>query len=343
MRGTPFLSPAAGGAERRSPEPARESAPAPKAAGRLIVLNKSDHDLAVVDPASLRVVARVATGRGPHEVAVSPDQRRAFVANYGMYAVFREGERVDEPGNTLSVVDLERLAVVATFDLGEYRKPHGLWVSRDGRHLWVTCEAAQAVLELDTATGRIERAWRTGQEVSHMLVPLPDESRLYVSNIRSGSVSVVDRRTDSVRTIATGAGAEGIDVTPDGDEVWVTNRGANTVSVIATATDTVAASFESGGEMPIRVKFTPDGREAWISNARANELAVFDARARRRLAALPVGAMPVGIQVSPDGARIFVANTNDDRITAVDRAARRVLGTFTTGREPDGMAWVAGA
>jgi YVTN family beta-propeller protein len=255
--------------------------------------------------------------------------------------VFREGERVDEPGNTLSVVHLGRRAVVDTFVLGEYRKPHGIWVSRDGRHVWVTCEGAQAVLELDAATGAIARVWRTGQDVCHMLVPTPDESRLYVSNIRSGSVTVIDRRTDAVRTIATGAGAEGIDVTPDGTEVWVTNRAANTVSVIATATDSVVEAFEAGGEMPIRVKFTPDGREAWVSIARSNELAVFDVRARRRLAGIAVGAMPVGLQLSPDAARVFVANSNDDRISVVDRAERQVLGTFTTGHEPDGMAWVA--
>jgi YVTN family beta-propeller protein len=318
-----------------------EDAGAFTSAGLLLVLNKSDHELAMVDPGTLAVVARIATGRGPHEVAVTPDQRRAFVSNYGMYAVFREGERVDEPGNTLSVVHLGRRAVVDTFVLGEYRKPHGIWVSRDGRHVWVTCEGAQAVLELDAATGAIARVWRTGQDVCHMLVPTPDESRLYVSNIRSGSVTVIDRRTDAVRTIATGAGAEGIDVTPDGTEVWVTNRAANTVSVIATATDSVVEAFEAGGEMPIRVKFTPDGREAWVSIARSNELAVFDVRARRRLAGIAVGAMPVGLQLSPDAARVFVANSNDDRISVVDRAERQVLGTFTTGHEPDGMAWVA--
>jgi YVTN family beta-propeller protein len=212
-------------------------------------------------------------------------------------------------------------------------------VSRDGRHLWVTCEAAQAVLELDAASGAIARTWRTRQDVSHMLVPTPDETRLYVANIRSGSVTVIDRRTDAVRTVVTGAGAEGIDVTPDGAEVWVTNRAANTVSVIATATDSVVATFESGGEMPIRIKFTPDGREAWVSIARSNGLSIFDVRGRRRLATIAVGAMPIGIQMSPRGDRVFVANTNDDRVTVMDRKKRSVLGTFTTGNEPDGMAW----
>jgi len=309
------------------------------AADLLVVLNKSDHEAALVDPASLKIVSRVATGHGPHEAAVSPDGRRAYVANYGMTGVFREGQRHDEPGNTLSVIDLERRAVVDTFDLAEYTKPHGMAVSQDGRLLWVTCEGAQAVLELDTGSGAILRSWKTGQDVSHMLVPTPDETKLYIANIRSGTASVIDRKAGTVKTIVTGAGAEGIDVTHDGREVWVTNRAANTVSVIATATDSVVASFESGGTMPIRVKFTPDGREAWISNARSNAMTVFEVATRRLLDTLAVGAVPIGIQMSPDGRRAFVANTNDDQITVLDVRARKVVGTFTTGNEPDGMAW----
>src|SRR5262245_4271955 len=77
----------------------------------LIVLNKSDHEAVLVDPSTLKPVARISTGRGPHEVAVSPDGRRAYVSNYGMYNVFREGQRVNEPGHTISVLDLEHRAV----------------------------------------------------------------------------------------------------------------------------------------------------------------------------------------------------------------------------------------
>ena len=159
----------------------------PVNADLLIVLNKSDHEAVLVDPARLAPVARIPTGRGPHEVAVSPDGRRAYVSNYGMYGVFREGQRVNEPGHPLSVIALERRAVVDTFDLGTYAKPHGIAVSRDGTALWVTCEDSRAVLEVDAASGRVVKAWTTGQETSHMIVPAVDESRLFVANIRSGS------------------------------------------------------------------------------------------------------------------------------------------------------------
>jgi YVTN family beta-propeller protein len=306
----------------------------------LIVLNKSDHDAALVDPSTYEVIAKLPTGKGPHEVAVSPDGRWAFVANYGAFAVFRDGERPRmQAGNTITVLDLKDRSVRATFDLGENTRPHGIWTSKDGSRFWVTCEGAQTVLEIDTTTGKILEKWNTDQQVSHMLVPTPDEAKLYVANIGSGSVTVIDRESGTVRHIATGDGAEGIDVSPEGKHVWVSNRGDNTISVVDVATDEIVASMDSGGKMPIRVKFTPDGRQVWVSNARSNSVSVFDAASRKRLGTAEVGAVPVGIQMSPDGKRAFVANTNADQVTVFDVENRKVLRTFTTGKEPDGMAW----
>lgn len=306
----------------------------------LVVLDKSEHRAVLVDPETLEPVETLPTGMGPHEVVVSPDGRRAWVCNYGAFGIFRDdGERRNEPGNTLTVIDLVERRVAGVVDLGSWSMPHGIRASRDGRTLWVTVEGSQAVLELDAASGAVRHAWPTGQEVSHMLVETPDERKLYVSNIRSGSVSVITRAAGSVVTIPTGAGAEGIAATPDGREVWVTNRGANTISVISTGDDRVVESFGAGGEMPIRVQFTPDGREAWVSLARSDAVGVYDARTRAPIATIEVGAMPVGIQMSPDGRRAFVACTNADVIKAIDVAARRVVADLVTGREPDGMAW----
>lgn len=322
------------------------AAPVTTTADALIVLNKSDHEAALVDPKTLDVVAKLPTGQGPHEVATGTTKagRRAFVANYGFYSIFKEGERPKmTDGNTITVIDLDARAVVDTFDLGDLTRPHGIVLSRDGRLLWITCEGAKAVAEVDAATGRVLNRWSTGQDVSHMIVPTPDEKKLYVANIGSGSATVIERASGKVTSLETGDGAEGIDVSPDGREVWVSNRGANTLSVVRVADDTIVATVESHGTMPIRVKFTPDGREVWVSNARSDAVSVFDAATRKHLATIAVGAMPVGIQMAPDGRRAYVANTNDDQVTVIDVKQRKVAGTFETGKEPDGMAWATGA
>lgn len=314
--------------------------PGTAAADLLVVLNKSGHEAVLVDPATLEVVKRLETGTGPHEAAVSPDGRTAYVANYGAYRLFREGEKPQlERGHTLSVIDLVKREVVDTLDLGEYLMPHGMWVSRDGSRMWVTSEATQTVLELDLATGRIASTWKTGQEISHMLVPAPDETKLYVANIGSGSCTIIDRASGNVITVETGKGAEGIDVSPDGSEVWVTNRAAGTISVIDPRAGTLTETFEAGGEFPIRAKFTPDGREVWVSCMRSDAIHVFDAKTRKVVARIPVKENPVGIQLSPDGGQAFVASTNANYITVVDVKKREVTGGFSPGEEPDGMAW----
>src|SRR4051794_8455893 len=66
-------------------------------ADTLLILNKSDATLQFVDAGSLETLGTVATGEGPHEVAVSGDGKVAVVANYGTGP---------NPGATLSVVDV---------------------------------------------------------------------------------------------------------------------------------------------------------------------------------------------------------------------------------------------
>ena len=83
----------------------------------LIVLNKEDAALVIVDPATRKVVGRVPTGESPHEVAVSPDGKLAFVANYG----------AQTPGQTISIIDLAARKEQRRLDLGSLRRPHGIF------------------------------------------------------------------------------------------------------------------------------------------------------------------------------------------------------------------------
>src|SRR5215813_10907592 len=71
---------------------AQAQVPAPA----LLVLNKNDATLSIIDPASGKTLGTVPTGEAPHELAVSTDGKLAFVANYG----------AQTPGNTISVIDL---------------------------------------------------------------------------------------------------------------------------------------------------------------------------------------------------------------------------------------------
>src|SRR4051794_8532635 len=96
----------------------------------LIVGNKEEATLAIVDPATGKVVTRAKTGEGPHEVAVSTDGKLAFVANYGT---------AQNPGSTISVIDLVAQKEREPVHLGPLRRPHGLAFA-NGK-LYFTAEA----------------------------------------------------------------------------------------------------------------------------------------------------------------------------------------------------------
>lgn len=300
------------------------------APARLLVVNKSSNTLSIVDPETRSEVAAVEVGYAPHEVAVSRDGRFAYVTDYGV------GSR---PGNTVSVVDLSRRERVRAIDLWQNPRPHGIDVAPDGT-LWVTTEGSRRVLQVDPESGRILKGVQTDQRTTHMVVVAPELDRLATANIGSGTVTIVD--TEEGRVVAhvpTGAGAEGIDLHPDGRHVLVTNRDAGTLTEVDLRRGRVTRSLDVGG-VPIRVRAWDAGRRALVSNAGGNEIADIDLEAWRVERRLEVGAVPVGILVTPDERWAYVASTRDDRVTVVDLADWSVAGAVVAGDEPDGMAWV---
>jgi len=309
-------------------------------ADTVVVVCKSEFQLALVDPATEKVLVKLPTGLGPHEVTVSPDGRTAYVSNFGRYSVYPAGDTAhDKAGNTITVIDLVDRKVKNTFDLGTHTGPHGMIVSHDGKLVWATSETPQAVLEIDSATGKILHVWNTNQVRSHMIVTTPNEMKFYVTNTVSGSVSVVDRSSGEVKVVATGPGTEGIAISPDGKEVWAASRLDDKVEIISTATDSIVASFPSGGKGPKRMDFTPDGTQVWVTNPSSNQTTVFDARARELIATLVLSKSPSGVFISSDGRRAYITNAVANELTFVDVPTRKILGTMPIGTDPDGVAW----
>lgn len=311
-------------------------------ADTLAVVCKSDFQLVLLDPGTQKVLVKLPTGLGPHEVAISPDGRTAYVSNFGRYSVYPPGDTAhDKAGNTITVVDLVERKVKTTWDLATHTGPHGMTVSRDGKLLWATSETPQAVLEIEASTGKILHVWNTNQVRSHMIVATPDEAKLYVTNTVSGSVSVVDRKTSEVKVVATGPGTEGIAISPDGKEVWAASRIDGKISIISTASDAIVAAFPSGGKEPKRLAFTPDGTQVWVTNSRSEQTTVFDTRSRELIASLTMSKAPSGIYFSADGRSAYVTNANANELTFVEVASRKIVAAMPIGTDPDGVAWSA--
>jgi YVTN family beta-propeller protein len=314
--------------------------------GTLVALNKSEASTSLIDLATGKVIATLPVGDGPHEVDVSPDGRRAAVANYGRRT----------PGSTLTLLDIPQARVERTLQLG-HQRPHGIAWLPDGRTLVVTAEESRALLVVDVEAGRVVRAIPTGQEISHMVALSPAGDRAYVTSLRSGTLTAIDLgRGEVVGVVATGRGAEGVALTPDGREVWVTNRGEDTVAVVDARSLAVRAHLKAGS-FPIRVQITPDGERALVSNAKGGDVWVYDVAARREVRRIPMkhagdkaagrlfgdrmgeGPVPIGISIRPDGRHAYVANAHADVIAVVDLDRLEVVRILRAGHEPDGLGW----
>jgi YVTN family beta-propeller protein len=323
--------------------------PTPKQA--LLALSKHDHTLAIIDPATLHVIAKLPVGPDPHEVVASFDGTKAYVSIYG-------GGRY----HALSVLDLVARKALPDIDTGGLNGPHG--EAFVGGKLWFTAEGAKAVGRYDPATNKIDWIMGTGQNRTHMLYVTSDEKQVYTTNVSSATVSILElvqlppmgpppastgaqpppqppqQRMDWNQTvIPVGKGDEGFDVSPDGRELWTANAQDGSLSIIDLASKKVTATLDAKILGSNRLKFTPDGKRVFITSLRDGNLFIYDAGSRKEYKRVPIGHGAAGIQMDPSGARAFVACTPDNYVTVVDLKTLEVAGKIDVGTEPDGLAW----
>src|SRR5437667_11849057 len=229
----------------------------------LLVLEKSDNSLAIVDPANLQIVARVPAGPDPHEIVASADGKLAYISNYG---------GSDSALNTISVIDLATRKALSPINLGALRSAHGLAFA--GGKLYFTAETNKVVGRYDPAAQSVDWVLGTGQDRTHMVAVNESLDRIVTSNVSSGTISIIEqvslptgppRKTWRVINVAAGRGAEGFDVSPDGNEIWAANAQDAAVTIIDVAgrrvTQTVPITLKGAN----RLKFTPDGKRVLIS------------------------------------------------------------------------------
>ncbi|MCU1235052.1 MAG: hypothetical protein JWP63_3019 [Candidatus Solibacter sp.] len=320
-------------------------------ANSLVVLSKADQTLAIVDPATLKVVARMPSGPDPHEVVASADGKFAYVSNYGGGAY-----------NTITVIDLVGQKTLQAIDLGALRGPHGLMFA--GGKVWFTAEAAKVVGSYDPATQKVDLVIGTGQNRTHMLWVAEDLKRIVTSNVSSATMTFIEKQAGGGRgrgpggrgpggrgpggapggdwdetNVPVGRGAEGFDVSPDGKEIWAANAQDGTISIVDTAARKVIATLEVSVNGANRLKFTPDGKLVFVSTLGGPELTILDAATRKVVKRVKVGSGAAGIQMKPDGSRVYVACTPDDYVAVVDLKTLEVTDHIDAGKQPDGMAW----
>jgi DNA-binding beta-propeller fold protein YncE len=309
----------------------------------LLALSKADHILAIIDPITLKVVARVPVGSDPHEVIASSDGKTAYVSIYGGGSLHQ-----------LNVIDLVAQKPLANVDTRPLFGPHGLMFI--GGKVWFTAEGSKSVGRYDPVTGKLDWSMGTGQDKTHMIYVTNDGKKVYTTNMSVGTVSILvdnqpaaisrgsvpteaEPHTEWIHTVIPVAkGSEGFDVSPDGRELWTAGAADGTISIIDIAAGKVVDKIDAKALGANRLKFTPDGKRVLISSLRTGDLFIYDAVSRQELKRINLAGSAAGILLDTDGSRAFVGCTSDNYVAVIDLKTLKVTKHIDLGGA-DGLAW----
>ena len=306
----------------------------------LLALSKGDHTLAIVNSATLKVIAKVPVGPDPHEVIASADGKIAYVTNTG-------GGKAYE----INVIDLVAQKALPNIDTRPLIGPHG--ITFVGGKVWFSAEGSKSVGRFDPATNKLDWSMGTGQERTHMIFVTNDEKKIFTTNVNAGTVSILydtllppppfpnaqPRKDWAQAVVAVSKGSEGFDMTPDGKQLWTVAADDGVVSIIDLASKKKIFTIDAKALGANRLKFTPDGKLALISTLRAGDFFIYDVASRKEIKRINLGKGGAGIEVDPDGSRAFVGCTPENYVAVIDLKKLEDVGHIDVGPGPDGLAW----
>ena len=124
----------------------------------LIMIDKQGVLVRFFDPSTQKEISTLTIEGTPHELAISPDHKIAYVPDYGDGVYGRN----PNPGHSIAMIDLDTRKLVGAIDVSPYQAPHGLQVDAKGM-LYAVCDLSRKFLVIDPIVRIIEdRHFQTG-------------------------------------------------------------------------------------------------------------------------------------------------------------------------------------
>jgi YVTN family beta-propeller protein len=318
------------------PQTDAKSHAAASSSGLLLVANKGDQTLGIIDPHSHQQIAAVPEGGVTgHEVIASPDGRMAYVPIYGNSGVGKPGT----DGTKMAVIDLNSHKLVNTLDFGRGVRPHCPQFGPKDGLLYVTTELDQTISIIDPHTLKIVGTIPTGQPESHMLAISHDGKRGYTANVGPGTVSVLDMQArKKLAVIPISKQTQRIAVSSDDKMVFTSDQTKPQLAVIDVATNKVkhwvALPAPGYGTAP-----TADGRWLVVAVPSANKVAVVDLKSMEVTHTIDVPSSPQEVLMGPGDQVAYVSCDHSNKVAAISTSDWTVKNFIDTGKGTDGLAW----
>jgi YVTN family beta-propeller protein len=307
-----------------------------QAGGILLVANKGEHTLGIIDPVQGQMVAKVDEGGiTGHEVAASPDGRLAFVPLYGNSGVGMAGT----DGQTIAVIDIAARKLVNTIDLGKPLRPHCAVFGPQNGLLYVTTELGNAITIIDPESQKVIGSVPTGQPESHMLAISHDGKRGYTSNVHGGTISVLDLEArKNIGLIHVSRYAQRIALSVDDRWIFTADQTQPQLAVIDTANNEVSKWIPLEGHA-YGTAPTLDGKWLLVTLPEHGKVAVVDLSSMSVVRSIDVPKAPQEILVRPDNKVAYVSCDSSMKVAAINLQTWKVDQLIAAGHAADGLAW----
>ncbi|MBV1910602.1 MAG: beta-propeller fold lactonase family protein [Kangiellaceae bacterium] len=296
--------------------------------GTVIVVNKRDNTVSFIDVASKQIKFTQATGKGPHELALTNDGLWAVVTDY-------------VGGNSLSIFDVKKAKKIRSIDLSSYPNPHGVLFLNDQRRVAVSSEGSDSVVIVNIHSGEIIKVISTQQKGSHMVALPASSDRVYTTNMSSHSVSEMDIQSGKLlRKLATYNIPEAITVNKSGTELWVGSNEDGLVTLYDLANGKQINQWK-GFSFPYRVLLTSDEHYAVIPDFKNDTLDILDRVNQKKLHRMKFerGTTPNGVYFHPDDRTLFMSAYGKNKVLVIDILSGKILFELPAGAGPDGVAF----
>ncbi len=316
---------------------AQGAAPAANGASPIFVLNSLDATISIIDPKNFQEVRRVPTGKEPHHLYLSPDEKSLLVANALADSltlidpktgnVQRVIERIADPyqlrfspdmkwlvtvANRLNHVDIYKstphpgggVDVVLAKRISTGKTPSHVNIDSKSTVAYVTMQDSDELIAIDLLT-QVPR-WKisVGKMPADVFLT-PDDKQLLIGLTGDSFAEVYDisgPKPVLTKRIKTGEGAHAFRAWGDKRHVLLSNRVANTISKIDLQTMTVVATYPAPGG-PDCMDLSPDGKTIFVTSRWARKLTMIDTVTQKVIRQVPVGRSPHGVWTLDHAAR----------------------------------------
>lgn len=300
------------------------AAPAVYAAPPLFVLNSQDANVSVIDPVTWTETQRIPTGKEPHHIYLTPDEKSLLVANATSDTLTFLDPRTAEVQRTVKGIvdpyqlrfspDMKWFVTVANrlnhvdfyrWDGKDFtlvkrvpssKTPSHLWIDSKSTTVYASMQDSDELVAFDLNTQAIKWRAKTGPMPADVYLTADDKT-LLLGLTGSDGVEVYDvtgKEPKLVKKIPTGKGAHAFRAAGDKRHVYVSNRVANSISKIDLHTMQVVANYPVPGG-PDCMDVSADGRLIYVTSRWAKKLSVVDTQTGKVVRQVPVGKSPHGV------------------------------------------------